>query len=135
MRTEVYRDGAVVEWYGIDGTDWVHWRDGAEIERRTATPADKAADQAAVTAAEEAAATQAAIDTAQAGIDTLHASVPTFESQLASDLAAVQAAGWDALTSDQRTALMVRVLNGFGSAMTGLVDHATVTGAIAPAAP
>jgi hypothetical protein len=131
MRTEVYRDGAVVEWYGIDGTDWVHWRDGAEIERRPAT----SADQAAVTAAEEAAATQAAIDTAQAGIDTLHASVPTFESQLASDLAAVQAAGWDALTSDQRTALMVRVLNGFGSAMTGLVDHATVTGAIAPAAP
>lgn len=44
MRTEVYRDSALVEWFGVDGADWVHVRGGAEVERRPATPEELAAD-------------------------------------------------------------------------------------------
>lgn len=45
MRTEVYRDSTLVEWFGVDGPDWVHVRDGAEVERRAATAEELAADQ------------------------------------------------------------------------------------------
>lgn len=44
MRTEVYEDGALVEWWGVDGDQWVRCVGGEEVERRPATPDELAAD-------------------------------------------------------------------------------------------
>lgn len=45
MRTEIYNAGVLVEWFGVDGTDWVHWLNGAEVDRHPATAEQIAADQ------------------------------------------------------------------------------------------
>lgn len=125
-----YPGGAQVSesWDDATETYTAYAPDGTVAQRRPYT----AAEVAAATAEQNAQRVAAKIATAQQGIVDLHAQVPLLHNQLAADIATVQA-GWDRLTADQRTAIMLRILNGFGTAMAGLLDHATVTGAIPPA--
>lgn len=77
-------------------------------------------------------ATAAKVEVAQATLVTLNAGLPLWKSQLMADIAAITTGGWDGLTAQNRSDLMLRVLNGFGTAMTATVDHAFVTGALIP---
>lgn len=117
--TEVWDDQA--------GTYTRYNADGTVTETRPLT-----ADEASALAAQEAGGAAAlAVTSAQQAVNQLHAAVPDLHAQLAADIATV-GAGWDGLTGDQRTAVLMRILNGFGTAMTGLLDHAIVTGSITP---
>jgi hypothetical protein len=91
-----------------------------------------AAESAALAAQDAANSAAQSVSTAQSGLNTLHGSLPGWQSQLQADLTTV-AAGWDTLTPAQRSDIITRMLNGFASAMSATVDHATVTGALPPA--
>lgn len=114
-------------WDDAAGTYTRYNPDGTVAETRPLT----ADEQAALTAADAADKQDAAVAQAQTGINGLYAQASTFQSQLQADLTAVQG-GWGALTADQQTAIMGRILNGFATVMQGLTDHCTVTGAITP---
>jgi hypothetical protein len=46
MRIERYlANGQLAEWWDVQGPDWVHWANGAEVGRRPATAAELAAIQ------------------------------------------------------------------------------------------
>jgi hypothetical protein len=98
---------------------------GVQTTTRAYTAAETAAAQAAALSSKDA----AAVVNAHQGLDTLHAEVPTWRTQLQADITAVTP-GWQTLTAQQQTDIVLRMLNGFGTAMSGLLDHATVTGAI-----
>ena len=74
----------------------------------------------------------AKVTAAESALVSLNVQLAVWKTQLAADITSVTAGGWDALTAQQRTAIMLRILNGFGTAMTATVDHAIVTGAITP---
>ena len=74
----------------------------------------------------------AKVASAESGLVSLNAQLVAWKTQLTADITSVTVGGWDVLTAQQRTAIMLRILNGFGTAMTATVDHAIVTGAIAP---
>lgn len=92
-----------------------------------------AAELARVQDYDRAVAEAGAVDQARQTVDGIQAQVPTFQQQLAADIATVQA-GWATLDADTQTAIMLRILNGFTSVMDGLQAHAAVTGAIDPLA-
>lgn len=110
----------------IDVTDGTYTRtvDGAVVDTHPATAEEQSNFGAALPPVPP--------TPAQADIVALQEEVPSWRQQIAADMQAV-AGGWDTLTADQRTQLMLRVLGGFGTAMQGLLAHATITGAI-PAA-
>ena len=72
------------------------------------------------------------VTAAESGLVSLNTQLAAWKTQLTADIASVTAGGWDVLTAQQRTAIMLRILNGFGTAMAATVDHAIVTGAITP---
>jgi hypothetical protein len=111
----------------IDVTDGTYTRtvNGAVVDTHPATAEEASNFGPAATPVPQ----PPALAAARQGIGTLHADVPTFQAQLQADIQTVTA-GWQTLTAQQQTDLMLRILNGFGSAMAGLIDHATVTGAI-----
>lgn len=116
-------------WDSSDGSYTRYAPDGSVLEQRNLTPAESS-----VMAAQSAADEQAVqVARAQADVEVLYAQMGALYAQLLSDIASVQSGGWDALGPDQRTEIIVRMLNGFKQVMTGLADHATVTGAITPA--
>ena len=55
----------------------------------------------------------------------------TVANQIAADLASVQS-GWDNLTAAERTAIMGRVVEGFSTVMTALLNHLAVSRVIPP---
>jgi len=134
MKTQITADdGTVTEWWGVDdnGTDWVHWKDGAEIERRPATPEELTVDSAWH---EAAVVLPPVLTQAQQGIEGIFSQAANLQAQLQADIAAVTA-GWNLLTDTERTQIILRMLNAFGMVMSGLTDHATLTGAIIPPTP
>lgn len=86
---------------------------------------------AAAPAVAAAAAAAAAVAADRVHLNNLHGNVPAWHTQLQADIATVTP-GWQTLTAQQQTDIMLRMLNGFGTAMAGLLDHATITGAITP---
>lgn len=91
----------------------------------TFAPDGKLTDQQTVTLSPQA----SSLLNAQQGVATLHGEVPLFQAQLQADIATVTA-GWQTLTAQQQTDIVLRILSGFGTAMQGLLAHATITGAI-----
>jgi len=71
---------------------------------------------------------------AAAGIVTLAAEQPAIAAQLQADITSVSA-GWDTLTSTERTAIMGRVLTGFDTVMTAVQTNAVATGVLRPGSP
>jgi hypothetical protein len=53
-----------------------------------------------------------------------------FGAQLQADIAAVTSNGWAGLSAQQQHDIMLRMLNGFGAAMTAIQTHAVATGTI-----
>ena len=99
--------------------------DGSQTSR-----ALTAAEGASLTALNVTATT--ATSSAESTLSSLDSQLAVWKTQLVADITAVTTAGWDVLTAQQRTAIMLRILNGFGTAMTATMDNAVVTGAITP---
>lgn len=76
---------------------------------------------------------QQAISQATGSLQSLAAQHTTFQSDIQTDVAAIQASGWDGLSPQQRTDIMVRILQmGLSSSMEAHVNHLIVGGVIAP---
>lgn len=58
--------------------------------------------------------------------------IPTFTSQLQTDISTVTNTGWAPLTAAEQQAMMLRILNGFGSVMQAIQTHAVATGTLPP---
>ena len=113
---------------GVAGT-YTSWAVDGTV---TGTRALTAPEVAALAAQDTQSGIAAKVTAAESGLVSLNVQLAAWKTQLAADVASVTAAGWDVLTAQQRTAIMLRILNGFGTAMTATVDHAIVTGAITP---
>ena len=98
----------------------------------TASRALTTAEAAAFAAQDAQTAIAVKVTAAESGLVSLNVQLAAWKTQLAADITSVTSGGWDVLTAQQRTAIMLRILNGFGTAMTATVDNAIVTGAIAP---
>jgi hypothetical protein len=90
--------------------------------------------KAAEDAVQQAVQTQVqAVAQAQEGLQGLYDQRDAFQADLSSDIAAVQAGGWDALTPQKRTDIILRILEtGLGGAMQAQVDHLVVAGIVHP---
>lgn len=64
---------------------------------------------------------------ARANLTTLLGQQAALGAQLHADITAVTA-GWQTLSAADQTAIMLRVLNGFGTTMTAIADHLAVNG-------
>jgi hypothetical protein len=116
------------EQWDLDTSTYTSWNpDGSTASQRPLTPEEVAA----LTAEQRAAQASTEVASAQQRIDTLHTDLPAQQAQIQADVQTVTA-GWQTLTADQQTQIMLRVLNGFGNIVGALVAHATVTGAIPP---
>lgn len=95
----------------------------------TGTRAYTAAETAAMQAAQQAQTAATNQATARTNLQSLLGQQTTLSNQLQADISTVQTTGWDALTSTQRTDIMVRILQeGLANAMQAIVDHLTVNG-------
>jgi len=97
---------------------------GAVTLTRPYTAEETAAAQASA-AARTAAAT---VDTAKGNLSGLLAQQSAFGTQLQTDISTVTSTGWAALSAADQQAIMLRVLDGFGTVMTAIANHLTVTG-------
>jgi len=97
---------------------------GAVTLSRPYTAEETAAAQASA-AARTAAAT---VDTAKVTLSGLLAQQSALGTQLQTDISTVTSTGWAALSAADQQAIMLRVLDGFGTVMTAIANHLTVTG-------
>ena len=131
MAISNYERGALVEVLDADTGLYTRYNGmGTVAVQRPLTATELAAVQAHDHAQDE----SNAVAKAQQTVDNTQQQQPSFQQQIQADITTVQA-GWQTLTADQQTQILLRVLNGFTSVMDGLQAHATVTGAIDPLAP
>lgn len=102
-------------------TEWD--QTGAVVSTRPYTAAEK--DAAAAEA------TFPALVAARSTLVQMASEQSTVANQIAADLASVQS-GWDNLTAAERTAIMGRVVEGFSTVTTALLNHLAVSRVIPP---
>jgi len=73
-------------------------------------------------------AAQAQRASARSNLSDLLAQQSAFSTQLQADISTVTSTGWAALSAADQQAIMLRVLDGFGTVMTAIANHLTVTG-------
>jgi len=113
--------GGIIELWDDSTSTFTEWSDaGVEITSRPYTTAES--QQAAVREA------RAAAVVARANLSDLLAQQSAFGTQLQADISTVTSTGWAALSAADQQAIMLRVLDGFGTVMTAIVNHLTVTG-------
>jgi len=90
------------------------------------TASDVSSAVATADAAETAAANTVA--SARSNLSGLLTQQSAFGTQLQTDISTVTSTGWAALSAADQQAIMLRVLDGFGTVMTAIANHLTVTG-------
>lgn len=114
-------------WDDATSTYTAYAEDGTVTESRAYT-AEETALAAIATAAEQAA---QGIESARTNLISLASEQSALTTQMNADLASVQS-GWDALTTDERTAIMGRVIAAFGTVMDAIAGHLIVSRIIPP---
>lgn len=130
MAIRNYLGGTLVEEWDTATGLYTRYNGLGTVVAQRALTADEVAK---VQERDRTAAEAGAVAQAKQQIDTMHAATAEYRRQLAADIDAV-GAGWQTLSADDQTGIVLRILNGFTTVLSGLLSHAVVTQSIDPLA-